>query len=138
LNRDVVEASLRMVQEADVYLGILAHRYGTVPEGYNVSITEMEFNHAIELGKAWLVFFMHEDHPVVIADVEIGPGAEKLKALKDRIGKQRVAVFFKSAEDIRSHVVEGLTNLARELDAGEIGDPAARAAAQLHRRTSIP
>jgi len=42
LNKDAVEASLRMVEEADVYLGILAYRYGTVPTGYDLSITEME------------------------------------------------------------------------------------------------
>ena len=41
LNKDAVEASLRMVEEADVYLGILAYRYGTVPTGYDLSITEM-------------------------------------------------------------------------------------------------
>ena len=43
-----------------------------------------------------------------IEDVETGPGAEKLKALKDRIGEARVAAFFKSPEDLRAHVVEAL------------------------------
>jgi hypothetical protein len=136
-NRNAVETSLRMVEEADVYLGILAYRYGTIPKGYDISITEMEFNRAVELGKPWLVFFMHKDHPVLGDDVETGPGAEKLKALKDRIGEARVAAFFKSPEDIRSHVVEALTKLAKQFETAEAGD-AAVAAAQLHRKSSIP
>src|ERR1700720_1166421 len=120
-NRNAVETSLRMVEEADVYLGILAYRYGTVPTGYDISITEMEFNRAVELNKPWLVFFIHKDHPVVIEDVETGPGATKLQALRDRIGEARVAAFFKSPEDIRSHIVEALTKLAKELEATEAG-----------------
>jgi hypothetical protein len=122
-NRNAVETSLRMVEEADVYLGILAYRYGTVPTGYEISITEMEFNRAVELGKPWLVFFIHKDHPVVIEDVETGPGATKLKALKTRIGEARVAAFFKSPEDIRSHVVEALVRLAKEFETAEQAPP---------------
>jgi tetratricopeptide (TPR) repeat protein len=137
-NRNAVETSLRMVDAADVYLGILAYRYGTVPEGGNISITEMEFNRAVELGKPWLVFCIHKDHPVVIEDVETGSRAVKLQALKDRIGEERVAAFFKSSADLRACVVEALSKLAKELDRAKTGGADASAAVQLHRRTSIP
>jgi len=119
LNEDAVRVSLRMVEEADVYLGILAYRYGTVPTGYDLSITEMEYNRAVELGKPRLVFFIHEDHSVRASDFDTGPGAEKLKALKARIGEERVAAFFKSPEDLRSHVGEALRNLAVQIDQTE-------------------
>lgn len=118
-NRNAVETSLRMVEEADVFLGILAYRYGTVPRGYDISITEMEFNRALDLRKPMLFFFIHEDHPVVKKDVDTGAAAEKLQVLKDRIGEARVAAFFKSPDDIRSHVVEALTKLAKEFEAAE-------------------
>lgn len=136
-NAGPVEVSLRMVAEADVYLGILAWRYGTVPEGSETSITEMEYDHAVELNKPRLIFSAHTDHPLKIEHVETGPGAAKLQALKDRIGDKRVTAFFKSADDLRARVVEALTKLAKEFDA-ETGDAAASAAAKLHRRTSIP
>jgi hypothetical protein len=136
-NRNAVETSLRMVEQADIYLGILAYRYGTVPTGHEISITEMEFNRAVELNKPWLVFFIHKDHPVVAEDFETGPGAEKLKSLKDRIGEARVAAFFKSPEDIRAHAGEALQKLAKEFAAAE-GGAAVSAAAKLHRKTSIP
>src|SRR5580692_3760832 len=44
-----VDVSLRMVEDADVYLGILAYRYGTIPPGAEVSITEMEYDQAVKL-----------------------------------------------------------------------------------------
>jgi hypothetical protein len=135
LDSDAIQTSLRMVESADVYLGVLAYRYGTIPAGCDISTTEMEYNRAVELDKPRLMFFIHKDHPVVIEDVETGPGAEKLKALKDRIGEQRVAAFFKSPEDLRSHIVEGLSALGKKLDAAETGESPATA---LHRSTSIP
>jgi hypothetical protein len=138
LNKDAIDASLRMVDEADVYLCILAYRYGTVPEGYEIAITEMEFNRAVELNKPRLVFFIHKDHPVLGGDIETGSGATKLEALKVRIGEHRVAAFFKSPEDLRASVIEALSELAKELDKAQTGDAVARVRAQLHRTTSIP
>jgi Domain of unknown function (DUF4062) len=76
-NRTAVEASLRMVEEADVYLGIFAYRYGFIPPGSDISITEMEYNRAVELDKPRLIFFLHKDHPVVGDDVETGPGPKR-------------------------------------------------------------
>jgi hypothetical protein len=86
----------------------------------------MEYNRAVQLKKACLVFLIHEDDPVVGKDFETGPGAAKLQALKDCIGEARVAAFFKSAEDLRSHVVEALGKLAKEFEAAETSAADAR------------
>ena len=138
LDTDAIEASLNMVENADVYVGIFAYRYGSVPNDHKISITEMEYDHAVKLNKPRLIFFVHEDHPVTGKDVETGPGAAKLQALKDRIGSARVAAFFKSPEDLRAHVVEALNTLARGLRKGDAKAASERALAELHRRTSIP
>ncbi|MEI9924593.1 MAG: DUF4062 domain-containing protein [Bradyrhizobium sp.] len=113
---NAIEVSLRMVLTADVYLGILAYRYGTIPPGYSKSITEMEYDEAVRLNKPRLIFFIHKDHKVTISDVDTGAAAEKLKALKERVGEARVAAFFKSADDLRADVVEALTALREKLD----------------------
>lgn len=50
---EAAAASIRLVDEADVYIGIFAHRYGYVPETNNpeqISITEMEYDRAVERG----------------------------------------------------------------------------------------
>jgi tetratricopeptide (TPR) repeat protein len=138
LDADAIKASLRMVEEADVYVGVFAFRYGYVPDGYDISVTEMEHNRAVELGMPRLIFFMHDDHPVTRKDVETGSGETKLKALKDRLGKERVVTFFHSPEELRAQVVEALSALAKELQADKSEDAVATAAAALHRRSSIP
>ena len=104
-----VEESLRLVDEADLYVGIFAHRYGFVPPGYDVSITELEYNRACKRQIPRLVFFMHDEHPLKASDVETGPGADKLKRFKDRIGLERVAAFFKSPADLRAHAIRALS-----------------------------
>ena len=49
-DRDAIAESLRIVDEATIYLGIFAHRYGYIPKGNSISITEMEYNRAVERG----------------------------------------------------------------------------------------
>jgi tetratricopeptide (TPR) repeat protein len=117
LNEDAITASLQMVEEADVYICILARRYGTVPKRHKISITEMEYDRAVKLNKPRLNFFDHHDHVFKAADVEIGPGAKKLHALKERIGEAHVAAHFTSPQDLRGHVVAALIRLGKELDA---------------------
>src|ERR671920_2356810 len=43
-----IAASLEMVEQADIYIGVYAFRYGWVPDGQDISITEMEFDRAVE------------------------------------------------------------------------------------------
>lgn len=45
---DGVRISLANVDKADVYLGVIAHRYGYVPAESDISITEMEYARAVQ------------------------------------------------------------------------------------------
>src|SRR3954469_54052 len=54
-------ASLTLVDDADLYVGIFARRYGTIPEGSDVSITEAEYLRAVERGIPRLLFVATED-----------------------------------------------------------------------------
>jgi tetratricopeptide (TPR) repeat protein len=106
---DAIAESLRMVNEADLYLGIFAYRYGYVPKGYDISITEMEYNRAIERGIPRLLFLMHEKHPLTAADFEIGEGAVKLEALKAKLRTERVVNTFKSPDELSAQVINSLS-----------------------------
>jgi hypothetical protein len=108
-NEEIVEFALRMVEEADLYIGILAHRYGYVPKGSDLSIVEMEYNLAVKLNKPRLIFFMHDAHPVSMENIETNPEAtNKLRALKDRIARERIVAYFRSPEELRAQVTESL------------------------------
>ncbi len=118
---DAVQESLRMVDEADIYVGILAHRYGYVPKGADRSITQMEYERAVERGISRLMFLMHKDTPVLAEDVETGPDAEKLKAFKERVGVDRVVHFFRSEDDLRAGLIQALGKLVAE-DTGSMAE----------------
>ena len=108
---EAIPASLKLVDQADIYLLILAHRYGYVPVSENpaqISVTEHEYNHALERKIPCLTFAMHEDHPLRADDVETGAGADKLKAFKTR-ALVKGTNFFRSPEDLRGHVVNSLS-----------------------------
>lgn len=138
LNASAVEASLYMVDKADIYLCFLAHRYGYQPPGSDISITEMEYNRAVELNKPRLVFFINEDHPFPPSRIDKGDDALKLQALKERAGFDRVAEFFTDPKDLRSLVVEALTKLGKELGAAANDDATKIAQDNFHRTTTIP
>ena len=106
---EAVAVSLKLVDEAGLYLGVFGHRYGYVPAGQRLSITEMEYDRAVERRCPRLIFLMHDDHPVRAADVEKGEGAVKLEAFKQRLGTERVVNYFKSPEDLRGQVIDSLS-----------------------------
>ena len=106
---EAISASLKLIDEADVYVGVFAHRYGYVPKGHDISVTEMEYNRAVERKIPRLIFVMGEDHPIKAKDVEIGEAATKLQAFKDRVGKENIVNFFNSPADLRAHVINSLS-----------------------------
>jgi tetratricopeptide (TPR) repeat protein len=112
LDTEAIEASIEMVNKAGVYVGVFAHRYGYVPKHENptkISITEMEYDRAVERGIPRFIFLMHKDHALKAADVETGAGSKKLDKLRAKLQTERVANFFKSPEDLRANVVNTLS-----------------------------
>ncbi len=115
---EAISVSLKLVDEADIYIGIIAHRYGYVPKENNpqqISITEMEYDRAVERKIPRLIFLIDKTHPLTIDDVEQGEGAVKLGKLKSSLEVERVVNFFKSPADLRAHVINSLSQL-REPD----------------------
>jgi hypothetical protein len=110
---DAIRTSLDMVNQADVYLGVIGFRYGHVPTGHTISITEMEYNRAVERDMKCLIFLMHKNHPLKETDVEKGEGADKLEAFKNRLTNAHVVKHFTSPDDLRAHVVNSLSQLHR-------------------------
>ncbi len=106
---DAVHVSLDMVDQADIYVGVFGHRYGHVPKGHRVSITEMEYNRACERGIPRLIFVMDPEHLLRRVDVECGAGEKRLRALLNRI--DRVWARFASPSDLRAHVIDSLARL---------------------------
>jgi len=140
LDVDAIEASLALVDEADVYIGLFAHRYGHIPDGHDKSITEMEYDRAVKRGIPRLIFLMHDDVPVLPKDVDKGDSAVKLDALKARLKKERVVAFFKNPEDLRGLALHALSEVKKQFDEIEPeGDASVKAkSGSLHYISAIP
>lgn len=113
---DAVRVSMEMVDRADIYIGIFAWRYGYRPEGHEISITEMEFNRAVEREIPILVFEIHKDHALTIGMVETDNVAQqRLHELKMRASNGRGRRQFKSPEELRAEVIHALSDLKQRL-----------------------
>src|SRR5262249_50775605 len=114
---NAIRYSRRMVEHADVYVGIFSHRYGSIVDDPKLnrqrwSVTEHEYRRAIELSKKILIYFMHGDHPVKAGDVDTDPErVGKLAVLKDELSSQHVAGFFSSPENLGYRVFQSLGEL---------------------------
>jgi hypothetical protein len=101
-------ACLDEVAEADLFLGIYAWRYGFMPEGSPVSITEQEFDEARRLGKPCFCFVGDEAHEWPAELREEAPGADQLKAFKARIDAELVRTTFTNPDNLSRQVLSSL------------------------------
>ena len=52
-----------------------------------------------------LIYILNEDHPIPARDVETGPGAEKLQALKELRKKRHTVSLFTTPEDLQAQIM---------------------------------
>jgi tetratricopeptide (TPR) repeat protein len=104
------------VAACDLYVGIFAHRYGHVPDHDNPegrSITELEYRHAEAQGIPRLVFQLDPAVPWQLAwvDAVTGDGDQgaRIRALRQELGRQRLASFFTTADELARKVSNAVT-----------------------------
>ncbi|MCB0837713.1 MAG: DUF4062 domain-containing protein, partial [Bacteroidetes bacterium] len=137
---DAINISLSMVDKSDIYIGIFAHKYGHIPEGHRISITEMEYNRAVKRKIPRLIFIMSDEVEVKPRDIDKGKAAKQLEKLKKKLKNDNVVAFYESPKDLRGLVVDSLTKLQEELRKEEnsetsLGELWAR---KLHTVSEIP
>ena len=104
-------ACLKEVEESDLFIGIYALRYGFIPEGSDISITEMEYLHAKNLQKPIYCFMLDdENQPWLSKWIEDEPGKSQLKDFKQRIQRSHVCDYFTTPDDLRAKVANGLSH----------------------------
>jgi tetratricopeptide (TPR) repeat protein len=105
-----LDACLKEVEESDLFIGIYALRYGFVPEGADISITEMEYVHARKLRRPIYCFLLDENQPWLPRWIESEPGKTKLEDFKKRIQTQHVCGYFTTPDDLRAKVANALSH----------------------------
>lgn len=102
------DACLAEINACDLFVGIYAHRYGYVPDGSHVSISEAEFYHAQTNNKPTFCFLVDEHHPWPPRMIEDEPGRSKLHNFKTKIGSALVRDTFTTPEDLAYKIAASL------------------------------
>ncbi len=121
--KPVKDVCLKYAAEADLFVGIIAWRYGWQPDG-DKSITEMEYDAAKEAGKVCLMFQLDPKIPANM-EVDFDDGIDKwkkqdkLEAFKKRFSEDQLSGYFD--ENTLGVKVLAALNKWRELQGNVLG-----------------
>ncbi|NTW55370.1 MAG: tetratricopeptide repeat protein [Chlorobaculum sp.] len=116
-SEEPVKACLKEVEECEIFFGIYALRYGFVPDGSDISITEMEYLHAKEKGKTIYCFILDEENqPWLKKWIEEGEGKAKLEQFKKLVQKKHTRDTFTTPDDLRAKVANALSHFVANPD----------------------
>jgi hypothetical protein len=111
----------RRVREADVYVGVIGFRYGSLVPGEDVSYTEREFLEATEAGKPRLLFLL--DEAAHVRRNIVDRDSTRIDNFRHRVQQAGlISATFSDADGLHAKVVRALTLLASELG-GSAGSP---------------
>lgn len=119
--KDVIASSLKKVDGARAYIGIVSHRYGGVPKDATrnpdgLSITELEYRRALDRGIPVYMFLMSAKHPVTMEDIEaVEAHKAKMLALREDAESRSICKQFSSVGELKSLVLQAMADLRAEM-----------------------
>lgn len=114
-----IELCLKLLQEqTDVYVGIFAYRYGYVPEGTDISITEAEYRTATSLQIPRFIYIVDRKVPWIPAYIDKGRKEAKLQRLLKHLQTHHSCGFFSSPDDLSAQVAADLGRLFTSVTLG--------------------
>ncbi|MBZ0299290.1 MAG: DUF4062 domain-containing protein [Anaerolineae bacterium] len=107
MGKNAVDGCKEELAKSDVYVGIVAHRYGYIPDGYEHSITELELDYAKELGLECLCFVVDPNYPWSEKGRDY-ENHDSLERLKNKIDKSFIRVEFTSVDSFTTNLNKAL------------------------------
>lgn len=105
--------SKRKLDDADLYVGIFAHRYGYIEKGYSKSVTEIEFDYAGERKLDRLCFIVDPDHPWAPSAID-HKHYKKLEAFKKQIESTVIRIQFTTVDNFAKELYKTLETWLRD------------------------
>jgi O-acetyl-ADP-ribose deacetylase (regulator of RNase III) len=126
------------ISECDLYVGLFAWRYGYIPEDNNprrLSITELEYRHAVAEGKECLVFLLDEKVPWSPLKEDShtgdGEGGKRIRQLREELRKKKQVAFFSSPDDLASLVAAAVEKWGKKVESRKRDEASRLAIAKL-------
>jgi hypothetical protein len=120
-----VQQCLDLISGCEATVLILGHRYGFIPEGSSISLTQMEYDRATQMGIKVFSFILSDDALVRPSSIETDPAnRQKLDNFKRQIRMNSIAGIFGTPQDLRSQVIMALSQLTniRQPPSEELSD----------------
>lgn len=92
-------------EEADFFVGIYAHRYGFIPDGNSISITQSEYMAAEQAGIPKLIYVIDDEYawsPILIDDGEL---KAKLLQFKKELYSKHICKTFTNQDNLNASVL---------------------------------
>ena len=111
-DEEPTDASLEELDKCDVLVGVYAYRYGTIPIGKKISVTEFEYLHATSLNIPILVFVIDENHPwpPKLMDKSL----TKINKFKAKVTNEHAPNYFTFPDTLAATVVASVGRLAKK------------------------
>lgn len=104
-----VDECMRLVrEESDTFVGVYAHRYGFIPDGYDKSMSELEYRAAGDAAIPRFIYLVDENHPWLPAYIDRGEAAGQLAAFKQALLKRHMCQTFGTEDQLATKVVADL------------------------------
>ncbi|TMJ20504.1 MAG: DUF4062 domain-containing protein [Alphaproteobacteria bacterium] len=132
--RKTLDFCLQQVKASDVVVCLVGHRYGSRPPGSDISFTEHEVNHALELGLPVHAYFIDDEQPIPPRYFDVGPDHAALAAFKQRLAEQVTPAWFTTPPDLAMKIMIDL--YGGDYDVREGGQEIQEEAAARHRESA--
>jgi HAD superfamily phosphoserine phosphatase-like hydrolase len=100
---------LRIIrEETDVLVGIYAHRYGFIPPGDEISVTQQEYEQALVAKVPTFVYIVDRDYRWPSDQIETGTSGDKLAVFLETLKADRVVERFTTPSDLAASVAADL------------------------------
>lgn len=103
-----LETCIEEVKLSDVFILILAHRYGSVEQDSGKSYTELEYETALNEKKVVLAYVIQDDFPWNPIYIDKTENYKKQKSFIEKVQNDFTVDFFTTEEDLAMKVVRDL------------------------------
>lgn len=99
---------LRDVAASDAFIGLYGFRYGFIPDGQSLSITELELREAERKDIPQFIFLLDEGIAWPEAHVDQGEDDNRIRALREELRRAKLVSFVSSPEDFCAKLTAAL------------------------------
>ena len=106
-----LEKCLDDVRNCQIYLGIVARRYGYRPPDHDKSVTELEYEEALKAGLPCLIFLLADDAAWPSEWIDTGKDKASVEAFRRRLRRRHTTSYFSETPKLETLVTTAVALL---------------------------